>query len=123
MAVPEEEYIRHHRTQDEAEEGQDLKPVTAPRKRDGIQTLARIEVVIGPAPSHDGAPAFAAYPVAMHLRARHLEDINEYSGVPRPTRQRSTGRSFGIRIYDATEDGLCANVLLCSRVASPGANM
>ncbi|KAK4153183.1 hypothetical protein C8A00DRAFT_43862 [Chaetomidium leptoderma] len=79
------------------------KPVPkAPRKVLALQPRPRTKVVVEPAPSHDGAPSFAAYEVPLTLLAADPDSADGYSNSPPNQDPEKYRPKFGIRIYDTT---------------------
>ena len=76
----------------------------APCENPGYRVLPPTKVVVEPAPSHDGAPTFAAYSVFVPLLDVDEESEDGVSNSP-PTLEPEKHRPiFGIRIYDTTAD-------------------
>jgi hypothetical protein len=57
-------------------------------------------VVVEPAPSHDGAPSFAAYEVPVSLLNSDAESEDGYSSPPPAQEPEKHRPKFGIRIYE-----------------------
>ncbi|KAH6838683.1 hypothetical protein B0I37DRAFT_439948 [Chaetomium sp. MPI-CAGE-AT-0009] len=74
----------------------------APRKV--LRSTPTPKVVVEPAPSHDGAPTFAAWSISRsHLDADPATE-DGYSDSPPKQETEKHRPKFGIRVYDATED-------------------
>lgn len=102
----EEEQLERAREQKKEDEARELiaqgKPLpTAPRK---VLIPLRRKLVVEPAPSHDGAPSFAAYQILVESRLLgadlHSEDGSSNSPPSHdPQKHRA---KIGIRTYDTT---------------------
>ncbi|KAK4149733.1 hypothetical protein C8A00DRAFT_18623 [Chaetomidium leptoderma] len=75
----------------------------APRKH--LRSQPTPKVVVEPAPSHDGAPTFAAWSIyPMHLDAADPDNTADgYSDSPPKQDPEKHRPKFAMRVYDATE--------------------
>ncbi|KAK3371128.1 hypothetical protein B0T24DRAFT_305424 [Lasiosphaeria ovina] len=79
----------------------------APPRTSRVQLATRVpptKLVVEPAPSHDGAPTFAAWMAPLDKLEPDTNSPDGYSDSPPLTRAESCRPVFGIRIYDTTPD-------------------
>jgi hypothetical protein len=93
------------------------KPI--PRRRKKLRSTARLippsKVVVEPAPSHDGAPSFAAYEIPLSLLAADPESADGYSNSLPSQEPEKLRPKFGIRIYDTTASATADRAALLAR--------
>lgn len=80
-----------------------------PRRRGTIP-----KVVVEPAPSHDGAPTFAAWAVRRELLTADPTTEDRYGGSPSARAQRFRPE-LGLRIYDTTADAGAERAAMLAR--------
>ncbi|OIW26618.1 hypothetical protein CONLIGDRAFT_553489, partial [Coniochaeta ligniaria NRRL 30616] len=90
-------------------------PRKTPRKQLAPKRMAKKKLVAEPAPSHDGAPAFAAYAVAQHLLEADPNSEDGYSDSPAVRSPEMHRPEFGMRVYDSTADATAERALLLAR--------
>ncbi|KAJ4303929.1 hypothetical protein N0V88_001529 [Collariella sp. IMI 366227] len=73
------------------------------------------KVVVEPAPSHDGAPTYAAYEMQLTLLATDPESPDGYSNSPPSQNAEKHRPQFGIRIYDTTPSATGDRAALLAR--------
>jgi len=87
---------------------------TAPRKQ--LRSSPRKKVVVEPAPSHDGAPTFAAYSVPHHVLDADPNTEDGFSDAPSTREPREKYRPrFGMRVYDTTANATAERAALFAR--------
>ncbi|KAK4044234.1 hypothetical protein C8A01DRAFT_31547 [Parachaetomium inaequale] len=112
----EEEYLdRKKQEYYAALRAQGIPSPIAPRKH--LRSRGPYKVVVEPAPSHDGAPTFAAWGISVsHLDDADSNSKDYYSGYSPPKQAPERHRPpFGIRVYDTTADATAERAALLAR--------
>ncbi|AEO54505.1 hypothetical protein MYCTH_2297142 [Thermothelomyces thermophilus ATCC 42464] len=73
------------------------------------------KVVVEPAPSHDGAPTFAAYSVPLPELQADPDSDDGYGNSPPATEPEKHRPKFGIRLYDTTADATAERAAMLAR--------
>lgn len=94
-------------------------PGPAPKRH--LRARPPTKVVVEPAPSHNGAPTFAAYRVVLHLLPADPAASDGYSDSPPPPASRRFPHperlrpEFGLRVYDTTATATAERAALLAR--------
>ncbi|KAG7291423.1 hypothetical protein NEMBOFW57_001442 [Staphylotrichum longicolle] len=109
IELPSEEHL--------AKEAAEARLVAQGQKppRPGKTPLPRTKVVVEPAPSHDGAPTYAAYEMQLALLAADPDSPDGYSNSPPSQDAEKYRPPFGIRIYDTTPRATGGRAALLAR--------
>ncbi|KAJ4285990.1 hypothetical protein N0V88_008177 [Collariella sp. IMI 366227] len=117
IAKPTEEELAREAAEDEArEQAEDRLIAEGKKPRRVLKTLIpRWKIVVEPAPSHDGAPTYAAYEMQLAQLPADPDTPDGYSNSP-PTQDAEKHRPpFGIRIYDTTASATADRAALLAR--------
>jgi hypothetical protein len=117
IELPSEEQLAREAAEDEAREEAEAKPVAQGKKPPSVgkTPMPRTKVVVEPAPSHDGAPTYAAYEMQLALLAADPDSPDGYGNSPPSQDAEKYRPPFGIRIYDTTTSATGDRAALLAR--------
>ena len=118
IELPSEEQLAREAAEDKAREDAEANLIAQgkrSRRVPGKTPMPRTKVVVEPAPSHDGAPTYAAYEMQLALLATDPDSPDGYSNSPPSQDAEKYRPPFGIRIYDTTTSATGDRAALLAR--------